>query len=121
MVAIRGIMERPGLVNDAQGRFMGVDDDLLDLAYAVFDRRMQLDGCFHGGLGVEFCRKGNLEQDIFHHVRTERARQFYGLASKKNVAKSPLLRRERRGIAHLAYERHESMLHTATGGVPGRP
>ena len=161
MVAVGRVVQRPGLVNDAEGGFVRVNLHALDLVEAFqwsadgprpqrprilrrllfyfvrpFPRRgccgpgrpalreillMQLDRGFDGGLRVELGGEGNLEQNIFHHIRAERAREFDGLAAKEHVAEAPLGRGERGGITHLAFDGHEGVLDGAGGGVAGGP
>src|SRR5204862_3223922 len=68
VIAIRRIVQRTFLVDDADRRLVG--DDLYSFYFveAVPDLRMQLDRGLHRGLRVELRRKGDLEQHVLHHV-----------------------------------------------------
>ena len=68
MVAIGGIIERAFFVDDADGGFVGGDDDIFDVVQAIFHIRVQRDRAFHRGLRMELSRERNLEQHVFHHV-----------------------------------------------------
>ena len=57
VIAIRGIGERPGLVDDAHARFLRLDDDALDERELVLHLRMQRQRAFHRGLRVELRRE----------------------------------------------------------------
>ena len=72
MIAIGGIRERPGLVDDAHAGLLRLDDDALDERDPVLDPRVQRHRALDRGLRVEFGREADLEQHVFHHVAAER-------------------------------------------------
>ena len=121
VVAVGRIVELAFLVDDADCRFVRGDHDFFDVGDAVAYFRMQHHCAFGGGLAVELRRERNLEQDIFHHVRAVLARELERLAFEQHVVEAPGLRGERRGVAHLALERHQCEPYCAAGGVSRRP
>ena len=102
MVAVGGIRERAGLVDDAHRGFVRGDLDALDLVEPVAHERVQRDRGLDGGLRVELGGEGDFEEDVLHHVAAERARELDRLAAEEHVAEAPRRRRERAGVAHLA-------------------
>ena len=72
MVAVGGIVQRPGLIDDADRRFLGGDHDLVDLLDAILHLIVQLEGALDRGLRMKFGGKRNFKQHILHHVRAER-------------------------------------------------
>src|SRR5258708_1501806 len=86
MVAIRRVAEGTALVNDPNGRLVGGDDDFAHVGESWSDDWMKAHGGFDGGLGVEFGREGDFEQDIFHDVGTERTGEANRPALKEDVA-----------------------------------
>ena len=75
VVAVGGIGERAGLVDDAHARLLRLDHDALDLAEALLHLRMQRHRRLDGGLRVELGREGDLEQHVLHDVAAEGLRQ----------------------------------------------
>ena len=75
VIAIGGVIERTFFIDDPNCRFVRADRDLpdvLDFPTRLRERRVQ-DHCgFHGRLRVEFSRERNLEEHVFHHIRTVR-------------------------------------------------
>ncbi|MCY1393452.1 hypothetical protein D9M71_83480 [compost metagenome] len=71
MVAVGGIGQHALLGNDADGRFLGGDDDAIDLGDAVAHQRMQAHRRLAGRLAVELGREADLEQDVLHHIAAE--------------------------------------------------
>ena len=92
MVAVRGVVERAGLVDDAHAGFLGLDDDLLDVVDAVLDGVMQGHAGFDRGLRVEFRRVGNLEQHVLHDVAAVVALEAELIAFEEHVVEAPGLR-----------------------------
>ena len=74
VVAVGRVVERAGLADDPDRRLLGRDHDPLDLGRAAPDLRVEPDGAFDGGLGVELGREGDLEQHVLHHVGAVGAR-----------------------------------------------
>ena len=121
VVAVGGIGERAGLVDDAHARFLGFDDDAVDRVDPVLHLRVQLHRALDRGLRVELGREADLEQHVLHHVAAERLRERDRLALEQHVLEAPGLRRQRRWITHLAGHRDEGVAHRAAGRVSGRP
>jgi hypothetical protein len=95
VIAIRGIRELPGLVDDAHARLLRLDDDALDRVEAILHLRMEAHGSFDRGLRMKFRRVGDLEQHVLHHVAAVRLREGEGLALEQHVVEAPFRRRER--------------------------
>src|SRR6202012_2717196 len=64
---------------------------------------------------------GDLEEDVLHHVTAEGLRHRQCLAAEQYVLETPAWCTQHRRIAHLSGQCHESMPHTTTGRIPGRP
>ncbi len=84
-------------------------------------QRMQLKGRFHGGLGMELGRKGNLEKDVLHHVGAVGALEAEFPAAEKNVVEAPGSGGQRPGIAHLPLHREQGEMDPPGGRIPRRP
>ena len=122
MVAVGGIVQRAGLVNDAHAALLRLDDDTGNLVEPLRHFGMQRERGFDGGLRVELGGKRNFEQHVFHDVTAKTLRgNFYFLAAKENVLKAPRLRREHARITHLAFERRQRQPHRAARRVARRP
>jgi len=89
VVAIGGIGQRTGFVDDAFAAFLGLDDDALDGVEAGCDLRVQDDGGFNGGLGVEFGGEGDFEKHVLHNVGGKRLGQGDGFSLEEDILKSP--------------------------------
>ena len=72
VIAVGGIVQRPGLIDDADRRFMSSDYDLVDLLNAILHLIVQVESRLHRGLRMKLGRKRNFKQHILHHVRSER-------------------------------------------------
>ena len=68
VVAVGRVVEGTALADDPDGRLLGGDDHPVDLVEPVAHLAVQRQGALHRGLGVEFGGKGDLEQDVLHHV-----------------------------------------------------
>ncbi|CAB3773046.1 hypothetical protein LMG29739_06363 [Paraburkholderia solisilvae] len=124
VIAIGRVIQRPFLVDDADGRFVRADCDLRDVldAFALRGKlRVQRHRRFDRGLRVELGRKRNLEQHVFHHVRTVRTLELECIAVEQHVVEAPRLRTQHRRIAHLAGLRDQREAHRARRGVAGGP
>ncbi len=121
MIAVRGIGQRPRLVDDAYARFLSLDDYAVDLIELGSDLRMQGHGRFDRSLCVELGWERYLEKYVLHHIAAEGLRQRQRLAFEEHVLEAPCLGRQRRGIPHLTLEREERMTHRATGRIACGP
>src|SRR5258708_26221589 len=79
MIAIGGIIQRAGFIDDAKRGLVGGDHNALDCVEARCYLGVKFDRSFDGGLGVEFRREGDLEEYVLHNVTAEGTRQNYGL------------------------------------------
>ncbi|MNH13601.1 hypothetical protein D3C79_731790 [compost metagenome] len=133
VVAIGSIGQRADLGDDANGRFLGGDDDTVDFVQAVAHLRVQADRGFAGGLGVELGRETDLEQHVLHHVAGQRLRYpqrllgrrlerqvLVGMA-ERHVIKAPLRRGQHPGYPHLATQRDIGQAHTTARSIAGGP
>ena len=114
MITIGGIGQGADLGNDTDRRFMGGDDDPVDLGQAIAHQGMQSHRRFTGGLRVELRWEADLEQDVFHHVtgvllrqaetalRLGLQRQVLVGVTEQHVIEAPLRRRQDTGNPHLA-------------------
>jgi len=89
MIAVRRIVERAGLVDDADRGFVRGDSYALDVVQSIFDERMQGDRRFHRGLRVEFRRERNLEQHVLHDIGGKRPRELDWITLEQHVAETP--------------------------------
>ena len=121
VVAVRRVVQRPALVDDADRRFVRGEFNPLDLVQPVFDRRMQLQRTLHRRLGMELRREGDLEEDVLHDVAAERTAELDRLALERDVLKSPGGGAQGGRVAHLAGHRNEGEPHRAARGVARRP
>ncbi len=121
VVAVGGVVERPFLVDDADGRLVGADHDPLDLVKPVLDLRVQLHGALYRRLGMELGGERDLEQHVLHDVRAVRPLKLELVALEQDVVEAPGLGREHRGIAHLAFHGDERQAHCAAGRITRRP
>lgn len=121
MVAVGGIVEGSGFVDDADRAFVGVNLDLSDFRKAILDLRVELDGSFHGGLGMELGREGNLKKDVFHDVAVERLGEGEGLFLEEDILKSPEGGREGRGVAGFSGLSHEGVPDASARGISSGP
>src|SRR5436190_8211543 len=121
MIAIRRVIERPGFVNDANGRFLGGEDDLLNLIEPRTDLWMQFDGSLDRGLGVELRWKGDFEQNVLHHIGAKSPRYFERLTTKEHIREAPGFGRKRRRITHFTAQRHQRVLDRAPRRIACRP
>ena len=121
MVTIGGVVERPGLVDDANAGLLRLDDDFLDVVDATPDRLVQRHSRFDRGLRVELRREGDLEQDIFHHVATVQALERERFAFEQHVVIAPHLCGQRGRIAHFTAHRDQRQAHRPAGRVARRP
>ncbi|MCY1553514.1 hypothetical protein D9M68_900060 [compost metagenome] len=133
MVAVRRIGQRADLGNDADRRFVGGDDDSVDLVQAIPDLRMQRHSRFASGLRVKFGREADFEQHVFHHVAAIGAGEtegtpVFGLerqvvvgVAERHVVEAPLPGGQHPGNAHLATHRDVRQTHTSTGRIARRP
>ncbi len=64
MIAVGRVVQRPGFVDDPDGRFLRLDPDGLDLLQAVLDERVQGERGLDRGLSVKLGRESDLEQDV---------------------------------------------------------
>ena len=80
VVAVGGIVERTGLVDDADGRLVRGEFDARDPVEAILDERVEFEGAFHGGLRVKLGGEGDLEEHVLHHVAAEGAGESHRLA-----------------------------------------
>ena len=69
MVTVGRIVERAALADDADGGLVGVNDDAVDLVKAILHQRVQAYGSLGGSLGMELGGEGDLEENLFHHIR----------------------------------------------------
>src|ERR1700704_822175 len=102
VIAIRRIVQRAFLVDDADRRLVGDDLYSFYVVEAILDLRMQLDRRLHRGLRVELGREGDLEQHVLHHVGAVAPRKPERLAAKEDVVEAPDPGGEDRRIAHLS-------------------
>src|SRR5258708_2779056 len=72
MITIGRIEKRATLIDDTLTRFLGFNEDTTDLVQPAGDFGVKLERRFHGGLGMKFCRKRNLEKHVSHDIRAER-------------------------------------------------
>jgi hypothetical protein len=121
VIAVGGVRQRTGLVDDAHRRFLGVDDDAIDVVEALRDLSVQLHGTFHRGLGVKLGREADLEENVLHHVTAQRPCQPQFTALEQHLLETPPRRGQRRGIAHLARQGQQRETDTACGGIPCGP
>ena len=54
--------------NDANGRVVGGEFDLVDLVETVLYLGVQRNSSFTGRLGMKLCREAKLEENILHDV-----------------------------------------------------
>ena len=133
VIAVRRVGQGALLGNDADGGFMGGDDDTLDFVEPVFHLRVQGHRSFTGGLGMELRREADLEQNVFHHIGAVvpleaelaltfrfQGQVFVGVA-EGHIVEAPLWGGEHAGNAHFAAQGHIGQAHGAGGGVPGGP
>ncbi len=121
MVAIGRVVQGAFLVNDADRRLVRADGYFPDVVETILQLRMQLHGTFDCGLRMEFRREGNLEQHVFHDVRTVGALELEFLALEQHVVETPGLCRQGRRITHLAGTGDHRQPDCAARGIPRRP
>src|SRR5471032_3404470 len=124
VIAVGGVIERTLFIDDTNRRFVRADRDLLD----VFDlltrfRELAMQGHrrFHRRLRVEFSWEGDLEQDVFHHVRTVWTLELELVALEEHVVEAPCFSGQNRRIAHLARLRDQRETHGTRGRIAGCP
>src|SRR5680860_167375 len=114
MVTVGRVCQLTLLGNNTNSGFVGGYNDSVDLVEPVFNVWMKRYSRLGSRLGVELCREGNLEQNVFHHVRAKCLRQgklalifrlesliFVGFA-EQYVVEAPLLSCQYTGNTHLA-------------------
>ena len=104
-LAIGKVVERALLIDDADGSLLGADANALDIVRRLtssLEPLVEDVRCLDGRLGVELGRIGDLEEDVFHHVRAVRALELEGPALEEHVVKAPRLGGQDRGQARLA-------------------
>lgn len=80
------------LVDDPHSGFLCPDFDALDIAGGLSERfELVVEGVgdLDGGLGVEFGREGDLEENVLHNVRSIRALELEWLALEKDIVEAP--------------------------------
>ena len=82
VVAVRGVMERSLLVNDAYGGLMRGEFHLLYVLYPVHNRRVELHGALDRCLGVKLRGEGYFKEYLLHHVGAVFALELELLATK---------------------------------------
>ena len=121
VVPVGGVVQRPALIDDAHGRLLGGEFDMVDLIQAPDHLVVQLNRTLHRSLGMELHREGDLEQDVLHHIAAEGAGQLEGLTLEQHIIEAPAWRAQGAGIAHLTVAGHECQAHGPGGGVSRRP
>ena len=89
MIAIRGPVQRPGLIDASYSATCGVNRDAVNLVNAVDDLRMQSKRGLDGGLSVNLARKLRLEDDVFHDEFPKVSLEHDVLTPVKHVVESP--------------------------------
>ena len=121
VVTVGGILKRAVFRNDANGGFLSLDANAVDLIPPIPHRRMQTQSCFDGGLPMKLGRKRHLEEDILHHVAAEGSTQPHVTAAKQAVLKAPRRRGECGRRSALARECHQREPHRAAGCITRSP
>ena len=124
VVAIGGVRERAGFVDDAEAGLVGAEGDGGDVGgrlpcceHLVAEGH----GGFDGGLGVELGGEADFEEDVFHDVGAVGSLEGEGFSAEGDVVEAPDGGGEGGGIAHLAALDHEGEADGAAGGVAGGP
>ncbi len=105
VIAVGGIVQRPGLVHDAHQRALAVNVDALDVGKPVSHVGMQPERALHSGLSVH-AGSDELEHGILNYIVAIGPLEGERFAVAKAVVKSPLLRCQHRRVTHLAGHRH---------------
>ena len=121
VVPVRGVIQRAGLVDDANARFLGFDDNFFYVVESIFDLIVQRHAGLDRGLSVELRRKRDFEQDILHYVAAKTLREGERLAFEQHVEVAPGLRRQCRRISHFARQRDQRESHGAACRITGCP
>ncbi len=121
VVAVGGIVQRAGFINDSERGLVSGELNALDFAQSVFHERMKLNGAFDGRLGMELGGKGEFEKDVFHHITAQRAGESDGEALKGDVLEAPGLGGERGRVAYFAGHGDQREADGAAGGVASSP
>src|ERR1700745_4092665 len=99
MIAVGRVSQRTGFVDNALAALLGFNDYALDRLETIFHLRMQRQRGFNSGLGMEFRRERDLEQNVLHHVgRESLIRDSKRFAPEEHILKTPQFRAERAAL-----------------------
>ena len=96
-LSVSEVGKRTLLVDNPHSGFLRPDFDTLDVIGGLSERLefiVEGVGNFHGSLGVELGREGNLEENILHDVSSVGTLEFERFALEENVVEAPSLGRQ---------------------------
>src|SRR5690606_41722659 len=92
VVALGRVMQRRFFIDDASGGLMCAASEARNVC-GPLSTGMQLGMQHHSGFGgclcMEFCRKTNLKQNIFHDIRAVRPLERERLPLERNIIEAP--------------------------------